>query len=212
MRKTTSNLGTHFDEGPFRVPFPEEMLKVVQDQYSNNEDARVARFREVHCPFFGDLNSRNDQIALSVEDARYADDDLADVLGLDTTNAMEVWEGRPISLFECLAQSCRAPIPVRNRTQLLRLLRVEKFFALRFGAGDLVEFKTLCEMLCQTCAQGEQHRHDEQRQADLCIRQARIAELRKMSLQEYQRTSEWRARRNRVLLRAAGASYATRAG
>jgi len=178
------------------------MLKAAQDQYSNNEEARVVRFREVHCPFFGDPNSRNDRIALSVEDSRYADDDLADVLALDLPEAMQVWDARPISMFDCLAPSCRAPIPIRNRTHLLRLLRAESYFGLRVGAGDLVEFKTLCEMLCPSCAQGLQHRYEEQRPADLCIRQARIAELRKMPFQEYRLTPEWRARRNRVLLRA----------
>ena len=183
------------------VSFPKEMLKVLRDQHSNNEDARIVRLREVLCPFLGDPNSRTDQIALSVEDSRYADDDLADVLALDIAEAMQVWEARPISMFDCLAPSCRAPIPIRNRRHLLRLLRVERHF-LRFGEGDLVEFKTLCEMLCQDCAQDLQHRYDEQNRAELCIRQARISQLRKMPFEDYRLTPEWRSRRNRVILRA----------
>jgi len=65
-----------------------------------------------------------------------------------------------------------------------------------------VEFRTLSEMLCESCVQGLQHRYGEQHRADLCIRRARIAELRKLPFEEYRLTPEWRARRNRVLLRA----------
>src|SRR5918994_464383 len=154
------------------IPFPKDLSEVLQQQHRNNEEARVVCLREVHCPFFGDLNSRNDQIALCVEDSRYADDDLADVLALDVSEAMEVWEARPISLFDCVASSCREPIPVRNRTHLLRLIRVERYFSLKVGAGDLVEFKTLAEMCCESCARGLQDSYDEQHRADLCTRQA----------------------------------------
>ena len=113
-----------------------------------------------------------------------------------------MWDARPISLFDCIAPTCRAPIPLRNRKHLQRLIGVERYFGLKVAAGDLVEFKTLREMLCESCVQGLQHSHDEQNRADLCIRQSRIAELRKMPFKEYRKTPEWRARRNRVLLRA----------
>ena len=124
------------------------------------------------------------------------------MLALDVTELMQVWEARPISMFDCLVASCRAPIPVRNRTHLLRLLRLDRYFGLRVGAGDLVEFKALCEMLCESCAQGLQHCHDEERRAELLARQARTSQLRKMPFSEYRLTPEWRSRRNRVLLRA----------
>jgi len=169
------------------------MLKVVQDQYTNNEEARGVRLQEVLCPFFGDPDSRTNLIALFVENLLIEDDALADVLFLDIDEVMQVWEARPISMFSCLVPACRAPIPVRNRTHLLRLLRVERYFGLRVGAGDPVEFKTLAEMLCESCAQGLQHSYDEQRRADMCIRQARLSELRKRPFEEYQRTPEWRA-------------------
>ena len=190
------------DDAPFCVPFPKEMLKVVQDQYTNNEEARGVRLQEVLCPFFGDPESRTDLIALFVEHLLIEDDGLADVLFLDIDEVRQVWEARPISLFDCLVPSCRASLPVRNRTHLLRLLRVERYFGLRVGAGDPVEFKTLCQMLCESCAQGLQHSYAEQRRADLCVRQDRIATNSKMSFTEYQKTPEWGARRRNVLLRA----------
>lgn len=190
------------DDDPFRIPFPSEMLKVAQDQYSNNEDARIVRYRELLCPFLGDPNSRNDHIALAVENALIVDDALADILVLDVAEVMQVWEARPISIFGCLVPSCRAPITVRNRTHLLRLLRLERYFDLRVGAGDPVEFKALCEMLCESCAQGQRHCYDEQHRADLLVRRSRITELGKMPFEEYRKTPEWRTRRNRVLLRA----------
>jgi 5-methylcytosine-specific restriction endonuclease McrA len=190
------------EDDPFRIRMPKEMLKVIQNQYSNNEDARVVRTREILCPFLGDPNSRNDLIALFVEHPRIADDDLADVLGLDITEVMELWEARPISLFDCMSPTCRAPIPVRNRKQLQRLIGVERHFGLKVAAGDLIEFKTLREMLCESCAQGVQHCHDEERRADVSVRRSRIAQTTKMSFKEYQRIPEWGARRNRVLIRA----------
>jgi 5-methylcytosine-specific restriction endonuclease McrA len=79
---------------------------------------------------------------------------------------------------------------------------LERYFGLRVGAGDLVEFKALCEMLCESCTQGVRHCYDEQHRAELLVRRARIAELRKMPFEEYRRTPEWRTRRNRILLRA----------
>src|SRR5829696_10152960 len=104
------------------------MHRAAREQANNNEEARVVRSREVHCPFSGDLKSRNNQIALLVENSRYEDDDLADILALDISEAMEIWDARPVSLFSCLEPSCRTPLPIRNRTHLLRLLRMEKHF------------------------------------------------------------------------------------
>ena len=199
----TSSWGVFYPkDDTLKLAMPADVLKAAQDQYTNNHDARIVRHRELLCPFLGDLNSRNDFIVLSVENPLIEDDDLVDVLCLDLPEIMQIWEARPISMFDCLHPTCRAPIPIRNRTHLRRLLRLNWHFGLRVGAGDSVELKALCEMLCESCAQGLQHTHDEQHRADLCIRQARIADLRKMPFEEYRKTSEWRARRNRVLLRA----------
>jgi 5-methylcytosine-specific restriction endonuclease McrA len=192
----------YHDNNPFRVAFPSDLLKVAQDQHTDNQDARIIRFREMMCPVLGKPNSRNDSVALFVENPLFADDDLADVLSLDATDLMHVWEARPISMVACLVPSCRAPIPLRNRTHLLRLIRLDWYFGLKVGAGDLVEFKSLCEMLCESCAQELQHCHDEERRADVCVRRTRLAELHQMTYAEYLRTPEWRARRNRVLIRA----------
>ncbi len=65
-----------------------------------------------------------------------------------------------------------------------------------------MEFEALCEMLCDGCAQGFEHRRDEDRRFDLLARQARSSELRRMPFAEYRLTYEWRCRRSRVLLRA----------
>jgi 5-methylcytosine-specific restriction endonuclease McrA len=190
------------EDDPFRIPFPSDLLKVAQDQHGNNQDARIVRFRELICPVLGNTTSRNDSVALFVETPLFTDDDLADVLALDVTELMQVWEARPISMFGCLVPSCRAPIPTRNRTHLLRLIRLDWYFGLKVAAGDPVEFKALCEMLCESCGQELQHCHDEERRTDLSVRRARIAELHAMSYAEYRRTPEWKARRSRVLIRA----------
>ena len=192
----------YLEDDPFRIPFPKELLKVAQDQYSNNEEARAVRVQEVLCPFLGDPDSRTDLIALFVEHLLIEDDALADVLFLDIDEVMQVWEARPISMFSCLMPSCREPIPVRNRKHLLRLLRVEKYFGLRVAAGDLVEFKTLCELLCDTCSREQRYCHEQQVQAVGLAHQARKAQLRRMTLAEYLKTPEWRALRNRALIQA----------
>ena len=192
----------YFDDGPFRLPFAQEMYRAAQEQYNNNQEARVARSREVYCPHLGDLNSRNAHVALLVEHPRYTDVEVAYILAIDITEAMRIWASRPISLFSCLEPSCRTLLPIRNRKHLLRLLSVERFFRLKVRAGDLVEFETLCEMICEPCAQGLQHRYDEQRRAEMCSWQARVAELRKMPFAEYSRTREWQRRRSRALIDA----------
>jgi 5-methylcytosine-specific restriction endonuclease McrA len=154
------------------------------------------------CPVGGNPNARNDAIALFVENPLYADADLTEVLAFDVTELMGIWEARPISLFDCLVPSCRAPITVRNRTHLRQLLRLDWYFGLKVGAGDLVEFKSLSEMLCENCGQELQQCHDEERRTDLSVRRSRIAELHQMTYAEYLRTPEWKARRSRVLTRA----------
>jgi hypothetical protein len=190
------------ENDPCNIHMPSDMLKVAQAQYSNNYDARVVRYRELLCPFLGDFNSRNDYIIISIENSLIADADLAEVLCLEVTELMQIWETRPISIFDCLNPACRTSISVRNRTHLLQLLRLDRYFGLKVGAMDPVKITTLCEMLCESCVQGLQHSCAEQHWAELSIRQVRIAELRKMPFEEYRLTPEWRARRNRVLLRA----------
>ncbi len=190
-------------DDPSRMPFPGEMLKVAQNQCSNNRDALVARFGELSCPLSGGPNSRDDLIVVFVENHRIADDDLVELLFLDdTSEIMEVWEARPISMFACLHPGCRAPIPVRNRKHLLGLLCLDRYFGLRVGAGDLVELEKLCEMLCEGCAQDLRDSHAQELRAAALAREARAAELRSMPWPEYRMTREWRSRRNSVLLRA----------
>jgi 5-methylcytosine-specific restriction endonuclease McrA len=194
------------EDDPFRIPFPKQLLKVAQDQYRNNEEARAARVREVLCPFRGAPNSQTDLVPLFVEHPNLEDDDLADALGVDITEVMQqVWETRPISIFDCLVPSCRAPIPVRNRKHLLRLLRVEKYFDLKVAAGDLVEFKTLCEMLCDSCSLEMHHCLDEKRRAELLALRARQSELRVMARNQYEKylgTPELKAKKSRARIRA----------
>ena len=190
------------DGEPFRIPMPGDMLKVAQAQHSNNQDAQIVRLRGLLCPALGDPASRNDLIVVLVENPLILDADLSDVLSLDAAELMEVWEARPISLFACLHPACRASIKVRTRAHLLRLIRLDRYFGFRVGAGELVEFKKLCEMLCESCAQGLQHCHAEEHHAELLARKARISQLRNMTFAEYRLTPEWRLRRNRVLLRA----------
>ena len=194
------------EDDPFRIPLSTEMLEVAQAQYRDNEEARAARLQEALRPsLIGGPNSQADLVTLFVEHPNLEDDALSDYLGLDISEVMEqVWERRPISQFACLEPSCREPIPIRNRKHLLRLLRIEKYLGTRVAAGDLVEFRTLCEMLCGSCSDGLQLECAEQHRADLSIRKARIAELRKMPYKQYRRTKEWQARRTRVLQRAGG--------
>ncbi len=190
------------NEDPSRTPMPGDMLKYAQDQHSNNQDALIVRLRELLCPVLSDTTSRNDLIIISVENPLILDADISDMLSLDVAELMQVWEARPISLFSCLYPACRASIEVRNRAHLLRLIRLDKYFGFRIGAGDLVESKVLSEMLCESCAQELQHCQDEENRAVQLAMQARYSELRKMPFREYRLTPEWRSRRNRVLLRA----------
>ena len=80
--------GSVYDNDPFRIPCPSDLLKVAQDQHSNNEDARIIRLREVLCPFLGNPKSWNDLVTLFIEYPQTPDDDLADILALDMVEVM----------------------------------------------------------------------------------------------------------------------------
>jgi len=185
-----------------KLPMPKDMLKAVQDQHRNNQDALIARLRELLCPYLGDPSLRNDLVVVCVENPTITDDDLSDVLALDEPEIMAIWEARPISLFSCVHPACRASIEVRNRAHLRCLLRLDWYFGNKVAAGDLVKAEALYDMLCESCAQGLQHCHDEQVRADLLRHQARNSALRRMPWDEYRQTPEGQSLRNRVLLRA----------
>ena len=105
----------------------------------------------------------------------------------------------PTSIVSCL--ECRTHLPDGNRRTFLRQLRTLKYLG-QFDVGDLVEFSTICHLLCDTCSREQRYRYEQQVRAERLTHQARKVQLRRMPLTEYLTTKEWRARRNRVLIQA----------
>ena len=88
-----------------------------------------------------------------------------------------------------------------SSSHLGQLRRVNRFLR-RARDGDLVKIELVSEMLCECCAQGLQYCYEQQFRAERLARQARQKELGNMSLPEYLKTKEWKARRNRALIKA----------
>jgi len=189
------------DEG-LELPMSKDMLKAVQDQHRNNQDALIVRLRELLCPYLGDPSLRNNLVEVCFESPNIADDDLSDLLGLDEPEIRAIWEARPISLFSCVHPTCRASIEVRNRAHLLRLRRLDWYFGTKVAAEDPVKAEALYNILCESCAQELQDIHNEQVRTDLLRHRARASQLSRMTWEEYSQTPEGRSLRNRVLLRA----------
>ncbi len=191
------------NEDSLKLPMPADMLKAAQNQHRNNQDALIARLRELLCPHLGDPTLWNNLVAVCFERMQtITDDDLLDLLGLDEPEIMAIWEARPISLFSCVHPTCRASIEVRNRAHLQRLVRLDLYFGNRVSAEDPVKAEALYSMLCESCAQELQDSHNELVRTYHLRHRARASQLSRMTWPKYKNTPEGRSLCSRVILRA----------
>lgn len=189
------------DDGPFRIPLPEDMYDAVQDQVHDNSGALYARLQAVGFQVAaGDIDKR-DLLTLLCEMPGIPTADLTDGFGITHQKLMAIRSAEPVSIVSCV--QCRTHLPDGARKTLLRKLSRLRYLG-RFEVGDLVEFDAICELLCDTngCLQAYRARHEEELRAAYLAQKTRNQQLTKMPLADYLKTREWKVKRNRALIQA----------
>lgn len=189
------------NEGPFRIPLPEDLYDAVQDQIKDNSGALYARLQAVGFQVAAGFVDKRDLLTLLCEMPGIPTADLIDNFGVDHEGLMAIRSAEPISIVSCL--QCREHLPDETRKTLLRQLGRLRYLG-RFEIGEPVEFDAVCALLCDTneCLQAYRARHEEELRAAYLAQKARNQHLNKMSLDEYLKTREWKVKRNRALIQA----------
>ena len=195
----TTSLGFYSPEDDHSILLDSEICQNAEEQNLDNQGAMLACLQAVFLQPPGNPGREDDLISVLYESASVTTKVLCDALAIDIKALTKIRNKAPISIYDCI--KCKDPLPeVARRTHLCRGRTLRYLCSL--DVGTPVKLERVCELLCRSCAQGVYHCLDQQRRADICIRQARVAQLRKMPLAEYLKTPEWRALRNRVLIQA----------
>jgi len=193
------NLGTlYLDDGPFRIVVSEDVRDAVREQLQENKGALYARVQAISLQMSSHSVDVRDLLSLLCE-LQVPTSAVTDNFGVTSQEWMAMRSADPTSIVSCL--ECRTHLPDGNRRSFLRQLRTLKYLG-QFEIGDLVEFSTICVLLCDTCSREQRYRYEQQVRAERLSRQARKAQLRRMPHAEYVKTPEWLARRNRALIQA----------
>ncbi len=190
------------NEDGCHIALPGYVLEYAEKQGRDNAEALFRRLKNIAHQTADMPELRNDLVATLVESFVVPVAILAEAFDLDgQRGVMEIREAEPISLFSCFHPRCQTPLHVRNPKHLWKLSRATRILR-KAQEGDLVKVELISEVLCECCAQGVQYAHEQQLRAERLARKARQKELNSMSYAEYLKTKEWKARRNRALLRA----------
>jgi hypothetical protein len=176
------------------VPLDEVHIEAAKELLRENKGAEWTVCYSIGIQVGGNVELRDNLVALLMEfDIPMAT--ISDMFGLSGREAWEIAASEPVSVPWCL--DCGELLDVRDRRGLLRRRRALRAVSnARPGdPGDVT-------LLCDSCTDLRlQLRIDEQRLRRLA-RQARTAQLRKMSFAEYRMQPEWQARRAATLARA----------
>jgi hypothetical protein len=193
------NLGTlYLDDGPFRIAVSEAVRDAVRGQLQENKGALYARVQAISLQMSSHSLDVRDLLSLLCE-LQVPTSVVSDNFSVTSHEWMAMRSADPTSIVSCL--ECRTHLPDGNRRTFLRQLRTLKYLG-KFEIGDLVEFRTISQLLCDACSREQRNRYEQQVRAERLSRQARKAQLRRMPHAEYLKTPEWRARRNRALFQA----------
>lgn len=189
------------NEGPFRIPLPEDIHDAVQDQLQDNKGALFARVQAIAIQAVAGSVDKRDLLSLFCEMPTIATSDLTDGFGIAHQELMAIRSVDPVSIVSCL--QCQTHLPDGARRTLLRQLYRLRYLG-RFETGDLVEFEAVCELLCDAnrCSQEYRATYEEELRSAYLAQKARNHQLSKMSLEEYLKTKEWKVKRNRALIQA----------
>jgi 5-methylcytosine-specific restriction endonuclease McrA len=176
------------------VPLDEVHIEAARKMLRENKGAEWSVCFSIGIQVGGNVELRDNLVALLMEfDVPMAT--ISDMFGLSGREAWEITAAEPVSVPWCLA--CGELLDVRDRRDLLRLRRALRAVS-NARLGDPGDASLLCDSCTDLCLQVHS---DEQRLRRLA-RQARTAQLRKMSFAEYRMQPEWQARRTATLARA----------
>jgi 5-methylcytosine-specific restriction endonuclease McrA len=178
----------------FRLPVEECQIEAARETLRDNKGAQWSLGVSIGIQIGDNVELRNNLIPFLIElDVPMAT--ISDMFGLSGREVWEIAALEPVSVFWCL--DCEELLHVRDRRDLMRLRSVTRAAATARPAdpGDAI-------LLCDSCTNLRlQLRSDEQRLRRL-TRQARAAQLRKMTFAEYRMQPEWQVRRGQALTRA----------
>lgn len=192
------------NEGPFRVPLPEDIYDAVQDQIQDNSGALYARLQAIGFQVAAGSVDKRDLLALLSEMTAIPTSMLADNFGVGHEQLMAIRSAEPVSIMSCL--HCQKHLPDTSRKVLFRQLGRLRYLG-RFEVGDLVEHDSICELLCEAngCSHNYRARIEEElRTAYLSQKRRRtqLIQLARTQYKEYLKTVEWGAKRTRALIQA----------
>ncbi len=184
-----------FAEDFFLAPYAEELAERASRMRRDNRDA-VRHFVEVVAWEAMD----NPQLKEAVVRLLWNWEDvettwLAEALCMDVRQVCEVAEAEPIQGFNCLV--CGSELQVRSRKHLFRVAR-----SLEAACEGNCEGEHAADLLCLACWQQLAEHAEEQRRLTHLMRQALLAEHRRLPYPKRRATEEWRVLRNQVLVRA----------
>jgi 5-methylcytosine-specific restriction endonuclease McrA len=178
----------------FRLPVEKCQIEAARETLRENKGARWSVCFSIGIQVGDNAELRNNLISLLIElDVPTAT--ISDMFGLSGREAWEIAASDPVSLYWC--QKCGELLEVRDRRDLMRLKRATRAVSdARPGdPGDAT-------LLCNSCTNLRLHVHSDEQRLRRLARQARTAQLRKMSFAEYRMQPEWQARRTATLARA----------
>ena len=165
------------NEGPFRVPLPEDTYDAVQDQIQDNSGALYARLQALGLQANASAVDKRDLIALLCEMHAIPTSALTGGFGVSHQELMAIRSVEPISIVSCL--QCQTHLPDGSRKTLLRQLSRLRYIG-RFEVGEPVELDAICELLCDanSCSHEYRFRHEEELRAAYLTQKARNHQLR----------------------------------
>jgi len=192
MDNSTSHVGHSPD--PLCLPVEERQIQAAREMLRENKGAVWSVCFSSGIQVGGNVELRNNLVALLIEfDVPMAT--ISDMFGLSGREAWEIAAADPVSVFWCL--DCGELLDVRDRRDLLRRRR-----ALRAVSNARPGDPGDATLLCDSCTDLRLQLHSDEQRLRRLARQARTAQLRKMSFAEYRMQPEWRARRSATLARA----------
>jgi 5-methylcytosine-specific restriction endonuclease McrA len=193
MQDSTAD-GRYSLDLPLCLAVEEGQIEAAREMLRENKGAEWSVCFSAGIQVGGNVELRDNLVALLVEtDLPMAA--ISDAFGLNGRDVWAIASSEPVSVFSCV--DCGEPLKVRDRRDLLRLRRALQAVS-EARPGDSRD----ASLLCDSCTELRLLlRSDEQRLRRLA-RQARTAQLRKMSFAEYRVQPEWKTRRAATLARA----------
>ena len=163
-------------------------IDAARELFGENQDVMKTYFLRIGMQVSRDNVELRDNLVQLFAELGVPIATISDAFNLTRHEVWEIVATEPISLFDCL--ECRKPLEMRSLGHALDLQR-----ALDAARKAVPGSQGSTHLFCGTCTEAVLERRNEQARRDRLALEARIAELNKMSYEEYLQTSEWRVKR-----------------